>query len=85
MPKASPTRISVTNGATNYNKESQRIRQYRGLFSRVARELGVDRSYVSRVASGERSSEKVQRAISRELARIERIGSKGDKPQKIRA
>jgi hypothetical protein len=50
---------------------------YRGIYSRVAKELGIDRSYVSRVASGERKSEKVQKALLRELQRVEKIMKKG--------
>jgi len=41
-----------------------------GLYSRVARQLGVDRSYVSRVARGERRSEPIERALSNEFDRI---------------
>jgi hypothetical protein len=41
-----------------------------GLYSRVARQLSVDRSYVSRVARGERHSEAVENAISSEFDRI---------------
>ncbi len=41
-----------------------------GLYSRVARQLKVDRSYVSRVARGERHSEEVERALSSEFNRI---------------
>ncbi len=41
-----------------------------GLYSRVARQLSVDRSYVSRVARGERHSEAVENAISTEFDRI---------------
>jgi hypothetical protein len=46
---------------------------YRGIYSRVAKQLGIDRSYVSRVASGKRRSEKVERALKRELERIEKM------------
>jgi len=52
--------------------ELRRYRLYRGLYSRVARGLGVDRSYVSRVARGERSSPEVEAALRAELKRIER-------------
>jgi transcriptional regulator with XRE-family HTH domain len=38
----------------------------------VARRLGVDRSYVSRVARGQRTSPKVEAALDAELKRIER-------------
>lgn len=41
-----------------------------GLYSRVANQLRVDRSYVSRVARGERHSEDVERALSTEFQRI---------------
>jgi hypothetical protein len=41
-----------------------------GLYSRVARQLSVDRSYVSRVARGERHSTVVEHAISTEFDRI---------------
>jgi len=45
---------------------------YRGIYSRVADRLGVDPSYVSRVARGERESEKVRAALDSELAQIAR-------------
>ncbi len=41
-----------------------------GLYSRVARQLMVDRSYVSRVARGERHSVEVERALTTEFDRI---------------
>ncbi len=41
-----------------------------GLYSRVAARLGVDRSYVSRVARGERHSEEVEQVLSTEFNRI---------------
>jgi transcriptional regulator with XRE-family HTH domain len=43
---------------------------FRGLYNRVARELGVDPSYVSRVARGERRSELVQAALAKEMSKI---------------
>jgi hypothetical protein len=57
----------------NHSKNSAltRYRLYRGLYSRVARQLGVDRSYVSRVARGERRSRRVENALKSELRRIE--------------
>ena len=47
-------------------------RLFRGLYGRVARRVGVDVSYVSHVARGERRSERIERALNSELARIER-------------
>jgi hypothetical protein len=41
-----------------------------GLYSRIARQLQVDRSYVSRVARGQRHSEEVERALTTEFDRI---------------
>ncbi len=41
-----------------------------GLYSRIARQLQVDRSYVSRVARGERRSTQIEQALSTEFTRI---------------
>jgi hypothetical protein len=41
-----------------------------GLYTRVARQVGVHPSYVSRVARGERRSERISRAIAAELAQF---------------
>jgi len=43
---------------------------YRGIYGRVARKLGVDASYVSRVARGERYSRKIETALREELDQI---------------
>jgi len=43
---------------------------FRGLYNRVAHELGVNPSYVSRVARGERRSDAVQAALNREVQTI---------------
>jgi hypothetical protein len=42
----------------------------RGLYGRVARQLKVDPSYVSRVARGERQSDVIEGSLERELRRI---------------
>lgn len=44
-----------------------------GPYARIAKKLGTDVSYVSRVANGERTSEKILNAILAELRRIERL------------
>jgi hypothetical protein len=44
---------------------------HRGIYVRIAQRMGVDASYVSRVASGERKSARVERAVIIELERIE--------------
>ncbi|HUN88713.1 MAG TPA: hypothetical protein VMU28_07960 [Terriglobales bacterium] len=60
--------------SANSSKQSdfKRYQLYRGLYSRVARKLDVDRSYVSRVARGERRSKEIEAALAAELKRIER-------------
>lgn len=42
----------------------------RGLYGRVARQLKVDPSYVSRVARGERQSDVIEVSLERKLKRI---------------
>jgi len=54
----------------------QKLRHYIdslcGLYSRIARRLGVDRTYVSRVAKGERRSLDVEAALIQEFDRAQR-------------
>ena len=45
---------------------------YRGLYVRVANRLGVDPSYVSRVARGERNSTQVENALRQDIQEISR-------------
>ena len=42
----------------------------RGLYRRVADRLGVDPSYVSRVARGERKSPKIEATLNREISKL---------------
>ena len=49
----------------------------RGLYGRVARRVGVDPSYVSRVARGERQSETIEAALELEMKKIMKIAAKG--------
>jgi len=44
--------------------------QMRGLYRRVAARLGVDPSYVSRVARCERKSPKVEACLNREISKL---------------
>ena len=55
---------------TRVSRLNRYIQLLCGLYSRVARQLRVDRSYVSRVARGERRSETVERALSNEFTRV---------------
>ena len=49
----------------------KRIKLYDGVYKRVAEQLGVHPSLVSRVAKGERNSSEVHAALIDELERIE--------------
>jgi hypothetical protein len=48
-------------------------RLHAGLYRRVADKLGVDSSYVSRVATGKRKGPKILRALLDELHQIQRL------------
>ena len=48
----------------------------RGLFARVAKRLGLDPSYISRVARGERQSERISQAIEAELNKMRAASQK---------
>jgi len=49
---------------------------FRGLYSRVARKLRIDPSYVSRVARGERESETIAKALELEIRRVSMLASR---------
>ena len=65
---------AVVKDAKDPKEKMSRVNRYVqalcGLYSRVARQLQVDRSYVSRVARGERHSPTVESALSSEFNRI---------------
>lgn len=46
---------------------------FRGLYARVARRVGVDPSYVSRVANGRRRAPDVEKALAEELRKVQRV------------
>ena len=54
------------------NPKLNRLSLYRGIYSRIAKQLGIDPSYVSRVARGELQSAKVEAALLKEMRRIEK-------------
>jgi len=66
----SPKLDSRKSGTSN-RKQHQPINdisvQFNGLYARVARKARVDASFVSRVARGQRTSDKVERVLVREL------------------
>ena len=43
---------------------------FRGLYARVARDLRVDVSYISRIARGERKSKVAEKALTKEFKRV---------------
>lgn len=62
---------------------SDLVSRLRGLYRRVAQQMGVDPSFVSRVARGERKSAAVYRALKAELRKIiGRLAEPGRSKQK---
>jgi hypothetical protein len=59
----------------NHTAKLQKLKHYIeslcGIYSRIARRLGVDRTYVSRVAKGERRSPEVEATLIREFDRTQ--------------
>jgi hypothetical protein len=43
---------------------------FRGLYARVANKLGVDVSYISRIAHGERKSKVAEKALTKEFNKV---------------
>ena len=82
LPALTPTDWADTEGfvVRKSNSRSEPLRQllrkhrlHHGVYVRVAKRLGVDTSYVSKVASGKVSSREIRRALLEELQRIKRI------------
>src|ERR1700693_2854110 len=66
------------NCTTNVNPGKQSPQAlYRGLYGRIARKLGVDASYVSRVARGDRRSSEVESALRQALDEIDQQLGRG--------
>jgi len=61
----------ASNRNSRVSRINNRIKAVCGLYSRVARRLGLDRSFVSRVARGERKSPEVESALIAEFERAE--------------
>src|SRR5690348_3636158 len=51
----------------------------RGIYTRLARELGYNISYIVRVAKGERHSDRVQAALEKEFTRILKKATTGSR------
>jgi len=61
------------------------IAGYRGIYARVAMRLGVDASYISRVADGSRSNSVIERELMEEIRNLhlatgEFLGKETEKP-----
>jgi hypothetical protein len=52
------------------------VSEYRGIYNRIAAQMGVDPSYVSRIARGERTNEMVKAALIKEVNRLHQISTK---------
>jgi hypothetical protein len=61
-------RYIMKNNTTN--RCSVAVSLFRGLYARVGHKLGVNVSYISRVARGERKSEIAEKAINREYRKV---------------
>ncbi|HEV2699087.1 MAG TPA: hypothetical protein VGU90_13905 [Terriglobales bacterium] len=59
--------MATGNQPAKLQKLKRYVESLCGIYSRIARRLGVDRTYVSRVAKGERRSPKVEDALVREF------------------
>jgi DNA-binding transcriptional regulator YdaS (Cro superfamily) len=63
--------MAQRNDTAKLQKLKHYIESLCGIYSRIARRLGVDRTYVSRVAKGERRSPEVEAALIREFDRTQ--------------
>ena len=61
---------------SNIGPCAKAVALFRGLYARVADDLGVDPSYVSRIARGQRKSRLTEIALDREFNRAVAIVSK---------
>lgn len=61
--------MTESNNVAKLQKLRRYIESLCGIYTRVARRLGVDRTYVSRVARGERRSPQIEETLIREFDR----------------
>jgi hypothetical protein len=64
--------MARNNQAVKLQKLKHYVESLCGVYSRIARRLGVDRTYVSRVAKGERHSPNVEAALAQEFDRTQK-------------
>jgi len=63
--------VPTKDNAATLQKLRHYIESLCGIYSRVARRMGVDRTYVSRVAKGERRSPDIEAALIRDFKRTQ--------------
>ena len=68
--------MAQRNDTAKLQKLKHYIESLCGIYSRIARRLGVDRTYVSRVAKGERRSPEVEAALIREFDQTQKENGK---------
>lgn len=66
--------MAETDRSAKLRKLTHYIESLCGIYSRIARRLGVDRTYVSRVAKGERHSPQIETALVQEFERSQTKG-----------
>ena len=68
--------LEVAMAGKDYSAKLQKLQHHIqslcGIYSRIARRLRVDRTYVSRVAKGERRSPEIEAALVQEFDRTQR-------------
>lgn len=52
------------------------ISEYRGVYNRIALQCGVDPSYVSRIACGDRNNREIKGALAREMNRLHKLATR---------
>jgi len=50
---------------------------FRGLYARVGQKLGIDPSYISRIARGERQSKVIAKALTKEFNKVVKVMRNG--------
>ena len=67
--------MAQKNRAAKLQKLKHYVESLCGIYSRIAKRLGVDRTYVSRVAKGERHSPEIEAALVQEFDRSQQKGT----------
>jgi hypothetical protein len=73
--------MKKSNGYGSRDRKSHKgiadlVTEYRGIYNRIAAQTGVDPSYVSRIARGERTNAQVESALLKEVSRLHQLSMK---------